>query len=324
MRRRLQVLACLGGLTAVGLISAPAWMPAALEAPADEAPAATGAAAGGAAAPSDARAAAPSGALPSDARDGAAETRRACRVAAARPVIAEGTIRAAASRTGCDDRTRLRVRLTKVLPGADRTLKSGSQLVANGKVVTGVRCIRTPAHYYVTAIDVDGAVTAKSRPVRLSCEPPSPPKNTATRTDPTPSPSTASTGVSTGVSGVEEAVVKLTNQARAANGCRPLVHDPKLHTAAERHSADMAARGFFDHDSPDGRDPGDRVRAAGFAPISTWAENIAMGQRTAAQVVQGWLDSPGHRANIMNCAFTHIGVGHAAKGPHWTQVFAAH
>ncbi|MFI7443617.1 CAP domain-containing protein [Nonomuraea indica] len=320
MRRRLQVLACLGGLTAVGLISAPAWVPAALVASPDEAPAATGTAARGAALPSDARATGPTDsrtALPTDSRDGAAATRRAaCRVAAARPVIAEGTIRAAASRTGCDDRTRLRVRLTKLLPGPDRTLKSGSQLVANGKVVTGVRCIRTPAHYYVTAIDVDGAVTAKSRPVKLSCEPPAPPKSTATRTDPTPSP--------TGASGVEEAVVKLTNQARAANGCRPLVHDPQLRTAAERHSADMAARGFFDHDSPDGRDPGDRVRAAGFAPIRTWAENIAMGQRTAAQVVQGWLDSPGHRANIMNCAFTHIGVGHAAKGPHWTQVFAAH
>ncbi|MBB6351569.1 CAP domain-containing protein [Nonomuraea muscovyensis] len=325
MRRRLQVLACLGGLTAVGLISTPAWVPPALKAPADEAPSATGAAAGGAALPSDARATGPSearaGAGASDTRDGAATTtRQACRVAAARPVIAKGTIRAAASRTGCADSTRLRVRLTKVLPGPDRTLKSGSRLVTNGKIVAGVRCIRTPAHYYVTAIDVDGAVTTKSRPVKLSCEPPSPPKNTATRSDPTPSPSTASTGASS----LEEAVVKLTNQARATNGCRPLVHDPKLRTAAERHSADMAARGFFDHDSPDGRDPGDRVRASGFAPTSTWGENIAMGQRTAAQVVQGWLDSPGHRANIMNCAFTHIGVGHAAKGSHWTQVFAAH
>ncbi|MFG3440198.1 CAP domain-containing protein [Nonomuraea sp. NPDC047897] len=322
MRRRLQVLACLGGLTAAGLVSTPAWVPAALEAPADEAT--TGAAAKGAPVPARTSATGPTdvragAAGASDAREDApASTRRPCRVAAAQPVIDKGTIRAAASRAGCDDRTRLRVRLTKVLPGADRTLKSGSRLVTNGRVVAGVRCIRTPAHYYVTAIDVDGAVTAKSRPVKLFCEPPATPKSTATRS--TPTPATASTGASS----VEDAVVKLTNQARASKGCRPLVHDPKLHTAAERHSADMAARGFFDHSSPDGRDPGDRVKASGFAPISTWGENIAMGQRTAAQVVQGWLDSPGHRANIMNCAFTHIGVGHVTKGPYWTQVFAAH
>ncbi|MBT2235719.1 CAP domain-containing protein [Nonomuraea sp. NEAU-A123] len=125
-------------------------------------------------------------------------------------------------------------------------------------------------------------------------------------------------------SAAEDQVVKLTNQARAKNGCRPLTHDAKLHAAAERHSADMATRGYFDHDSKNGRTPGNRISAAGFAPISTWGENIAMGQPTAASVVQAWLNSPGHRANIMNCSFTHIGVGQSTKGPYWTQDFAAH
>ncbi|NUW34938.1 CAP domain-containing protein [Nonomuraea sp. SMC257] len=213
-------------------------------------------------------------------------------------------IRGTATRSGCGDRTRLRVRITKVTPGLDRVVKSGSRVLANGTITAGLRCVRTPARYYVLAVEESGR-TSRSRTVGLSCARVTPP----------------TTG---GASTVEDAVVALTNKARAGNGCRPLTHDPKLHLAAERHSAAMVAQGFFDHTAPDGTDPGDRIRAAGFTPIRTWGENIAMGQRTAAQVVQGWLDSPGHRANIMNCSFTHIGVGHAAKGPYWTQDFAAH
>ncbi|MEU8247960.1 CAP domain-containing protein [Nonomuraea sp. NPDC048916] len=234
-----------------------------------------------------------------------APLKQACQVVAVKPQIdVKGMIRGAAIRSGCDDRTRFRVRIKRVVPGPDRTVKSGSKMLTNGRIVAGVRCVRTPARYYVVALDYRGGA-GKSGAVTLSCKRQTPPK-------------------SGGASAVEDTVVKLTNEARAAGGCRPLVHDPKLHAAAERHSADMAARGFFDHTSPDGRSPGDRVRAAGFAPISTWGENIAKGRRTAAQAVDGWLNSPGHRANIMNCAFTHIGVGHAATGPHWTQVFAAH
>ncbi|GAA3306509.1 CAP domain-containing protein [Nonomuraea dietziae] len=92
---------------------------------------------------------------------------------------------------------------------------------------------------------------------------------------------------------MEEEVVKLTNEARATSGCKPLTHDPKLHAAAEGHSADMAAKGYFDHTSPDGRNPGDRIKASGFSPISAWGENIAKGQRTAADVVRGWHEQPG-------------------------------
>ncbi|GGO65031.1 CAP domain-containing protein [Nonomuraea cavernae] len=265
MRRQLQALACLGSLTA---LSFP--VPAAQAATTEQAP-----------------------------------LQQACQVVAVQPRIdAKGMIRGTAVRSGCDERTRLRVRIKRVVPGPDRTVKSGSKMLTNGRIVAGVRCVRTPARFYVIALDHKGGL-ARSRAVTLSCKRQTPP-----------------TGG--GASAVETAVVKLTNAARAAGGCRALVHDSKLRTAAERHSADMAARGFFDHTSPDGRSPGDRVRTAGFAPISTWGENIAKGQRTAAQVVEGWLNSPGHRANIMNCAFTHIGVGHATNGPHWTQVFAAH
>ncbi|MGR6914997.1 CAP domain-containing protein [[Actinomadura] parvosata] len=123
-------------------------------------------------------------------------------------------------------------------------------------------------------------------------------------------------------SAAESRVVALTNAARARNGCRAVVHDPKLHLAAERHSADMARRNYFSHTSRDGRTFGQRIKATGFA-FRRAAENIAQGQPTAAAVVKAWLHSPGHRANLLNCAYTHIGVGHHPKGPTWTQDFGA-
>jgi uncharacterized protein YkwD len=87
----------------------------------------------------------------------------------------------------------------------------------------------------------------------------------------------------------------------------------------------MARKNYFDHDSQDGRDMTDRIRATGFSG-SAWAENIAKGQRSAAEVVRAWMNSDGHRQNIMNCSYTHIGVGAVkdARGQiYWTQDFAA-
>jgi uncharacterized protein YkwD len=85
----------------------------------------------------------------------------------------------------------------------------------------------------------------------------------------------------------------------------------------------MAARDFFDHTNPDGDGPGERVTAAGYR-WATYGENIAKGQRTPAQVMESWMNSPGHRANILNCSFEEIGIGlHDGGGPYWTQVFGA-
>ncbi|WP_308164428.1 CAP domain-containing protein [Nonomuraea sediminis] len=243
-----------------------------------------------------------------------AATARACRVTAAKPYVdSKGMIRGTASRVGCTDTARLRVRIVQVVAGKSRAVKSGSREVTSGRLTTAVRCTTTPRRYYVIAMDYKGA-PAKSPFAILSC------KTATTPTTPTPTP-TPTTG---GDSSIEDQVVSLTNKARESQGCRPLINDPKLSAAAREHSSDMAAKNYFDHTSKDGRSPGDRIRAAGFSPISTWGENIAMGQRTPADVVKGWLNSPGHRANIMNCAFTHIGVGYAKQGPLWTQVFAAH
>ncbi|MFC5055250.1 CAP domain-containing protein, partial [Saccharothrix xinjiangensis] len=120
----------------------------------------------------------------------------------------------------------------------------------------------------------------------------------------------------------EARVFELTNAERAAQGCPALASDDKLATAARAHSADMAARNYFDHVSQDGRSFVDRVKAAGYP--SPGAENIAAGQRTAESVVKGWMDSPGHRANILNCKLKALGVGMARGGSYgiyWTQNF---
>ncbi|MER5432521.1 CAP domain-containing protein [Streptomyces sp. NPDC002588] len=120
-------------------------------------------------------------------------------------------------------------------------------------------------------------------------------------------------------------VVDLTNRERAGAGLRPLGVDRALTTAAQAHCADMVARAFYSHTSPEGTQPWDRAAAAG-STRRTIGENIACGQRSAAEVVEGWMNSPGHRANILKPAFTHIGVGYAGGGPsgtYWTQLFGA-
>jgi stress response protein SCP2 len=118
-------------------------------------------------------------------------------------------------------------------------------------------------------------------------------------------------------------VVRLTNAERTARGLRALGTDDRLARAAYAHSADMAARRFFAHECPSGTQAWDRAVAAGYT-YRMVAENIAAGQRTPAEVVEGWMNSPGHRANILNGELTQIGVGFAPGGEYgtyWTQVF---
>ncbi|WP_217711483.1 sigma-70 family RNA polymerase sigma factor [Actinomadura sp. NAK00032] len=122
---------------------------------------------------------------------------------------------------------------------------------------------------------------------------------------------------------VEQRVVTLVNAERAAAGCRPLRVSPALHRAAQRHSADMASHRVLDHRGSGGDGPWERITAAGFR-WNAWAENIARGQSGPPAVVDTWMGSPGHRANILNCGFTMVGIGlvQGSGGPWWTQVFA--
>ncbi|HEY1016990.1 MAG TPA: CAP domain-containing protein [Herpetosiphonaceae bacterium] len=124
-------------------------------------------------------------------------------------------------------------------------------------------------------------------------------------------------------------VIALTNQRRAAAGCRALNHSLELSAAASHHSQDMADHDFFSHTGSDGSTPEQRAAAAGYPGFLFGAENVAAGQATPEQVVAAWMASPGHRANILNCQFRAIGVGYAYDpadrfGPYhhyWTQAF---
>ncbi|MGW0706907.1 CAP domain-containing protein [Streptomyces sp. NPDC002643] len=119
----------------------------------------------------------------------------------------------------------------------------------------------------------------------------------------------------------EAAVLQLVNEERAKAGCDPVAADSSLAKLAEAFSEDMAARGFFDHTDLDGQDPWDRAAALGITTLG--GENIARGQATAEAVMDAWMNSAGHRANILNCDFKTLGVGvHMADGgPWWTQDF---
>ena len=139
----------------------------------------------------------------------------------------------------------------------------------------------------------------------------------------TPAPPPAAT---TSTSQARE-VLRLTNVERASAGCSPLAWDSRLATAAVGHSTDMARHDYFAHTSRDGRSFSDRITDAGYG-WSRIAENIAVGQPTPKAVVAAWMDSAGHRANILNCALTELGVGVARSGasgnaPYWTQDFGA-
>ncbi|MCX4450455.1 sigma-70 family RNA polymerase sigma factor [Streptomyces sp. NPDC087866] len=119
-------------------------------------------------------------------------------------------------------------------------------------------------------------------------------------------------------------VLALVNTERAKEGCGPVTGNDQLTTAAQRHSEDMAAHDYFSHTSQDGSGPGERITAAGYR-WSTYGENIAKGQRTPADVMNSWMNSPGHRANILNCSFKELGVGiqDSPGGIVWTQDFGA-
>jgi uncharacterized protein YkwD len=118
-------------------------------------------------------------------------------------------------------------------------------------------------------------------------------------------------------------VFRLVNVERARAGCPALAAEPRLAAAAGAHSADMAAKHYFSHTSQDGSSLALRIDRTGYK-WSRIGENIAKGQSTPAAVMTAWMNSPGHRANILNCQFRHLGVGLAfdGKAPVWTQDFA--
>ncbi len=177
---------------------------------------------------------------------------------------------------------------------------------------------RTPARYTVPA--PVPLPTTVAPPLPEPTEPPAAPEVAGPTTTPDAvSAPSEPTGRPEPSSGPAEAVVAATNVQREAAGCGDLRIDLRLEASAQGHAADMSENDYFSHTSQDGREFDDRITAAGY--LRPGGENVAVGQETAEEVVQDWMDSPGHRRNILDCDFVAIGVGYEPRGNYWVQNF---
>lgn len=130
--------------------------------------------------------------------------------------------------------------------------------------------------------------------------------------------------ISAGQSSMTSQVVNLVNSERAAQGLTALQKDSRLAALAQQKAEDMAKKQYFSHTSPTYGSAFDMLKAAGYS-YKTAGENIAMGQKSAASVMDGWMHSSGHRANILHTSYEKIGVGYAVSAdgmPYWVQIFA--
>lgn len=122
------------------------------------------------------------------------------------------------------------------------------------------------------------------------------------------------------ISSYESEVIRLVNEIRQQNGLRPLAANWELSRVARYKSQDMRDNGYFSHNSPTYGTPFQMISAFGLS-YRTAGENIAKGYASPQAVVNGWMNSSGHRANILNASYTQIGVGYVSKGNYWTQLF---
>ena len=122
------------------------------------------------------------------------------------------------------------------------------------------------------------------------------------------------------VTAFEAEVIRLVNQIRTQNGLKPLTANWELSRVARYKSQDMVENRYFSHTSPTYGSPFQMIRAFGLS-YRTAGDNIAYGYRTPQAVVDAWMNSSGHRANILNASYTQIGVGYVPSGHYWTQMF---
>ncbi|MGW4290887.1 CAP domain-containing protein [Streptomyces sp. NPDC004673] len=187
-------------------------------------------------------------------------------------------------------------------PEAAKTT-AATQPVKTAKPVTAKPAVAKSAPAKPVSVPTVRQVSTQPRPVQ-----------TATAAAPsTPQPAATA-------SGDIARVVELVNAERAKVGCSPVKLNSTLSKAAQDHSADMAAHNTMSHTGSDGSDPGSRITAAGYQ-WSAYGENVAYGYSTPEQVMDGWMNSEGHRENILNCSYKEIGVGLAQPGSYWTQDF---
>jgi len=194
---------------------------------------------------------------------------------------------------------------------------NGVVSTAGRSTVTSTTAVETTASTTATtstAAPTTGA-TSTTRPTTAS--------TTTTAAPTTPPPTTAATTTAPpgpGNGPVQQQILNLVNAERARVNCGALTLNGQLNTAAAGHSEDMAANGYFSHTGLDGSQPWDRARAAGYGSSSI-GENIAQGYGSVEAVMNGWMNSSGHRANILNCGYQHLGVGLSSQGNYWTQLF---
>ena len=178
-----------------------------------------------------------------------------------------------------------------------------------------------PSHKVIT----DTLVTAL--PPSVSAEP-SPFASLSPTSLPSVSPTavaepTAASAAKDKITAMEDEVTSLINKERSKAGCGTVKTDERMRAAGRAHSADMAKNDYFSHTGRDGSSFVDRLARAGYPKDSAAGENIAYGYSTAQAVVTGWMNSEGHRRNILNCSAKSTGVGLAYRGsrPYWTQLF---
>lgn len=126
--------------------------------------------------------------------------------------------------------------------------------------------------------------------------------------------------ISSSVTSFEAEVVRLVNDVRQQNGLKPLKENWELSRVARYKSQDMLDHRYFSHTSPTYGTPFQMIKSFGLS-YRTAGENIAKGYATPQAVVNGWMNSSGHRANILNASYTQIGVGYVSQGHYWTQMF---
>ncbi len=205
-----------------------------------------------------------------------------------------------------------------------------SKLIRHTLALLVVASIATPASaawnpYWYWNWQPSMNVIQASRPsTQAKPSAPSTPPTETTPTAPTTpanptAPSTPSTSTGS-VSTLERQVVTLVNQKRAAAGLKALTLNATLSNGARMKSQDMQKSRYFSHTSPNYGSPFDMMRSLGISYRSA-GENIAMGYSSAEAVVNAWMNSPSHRANIMNASYTQIGVGYVSNGGYWTQWF---
>lgn len=168
------------------------------------------------------------------------------------------------------------------------------------------------------ASDDDATAPTTTTPT-TTAESPASPAATTTAPDESAASGRERSAAPEGTAAHRQRVVELVNDERTRAGCDPVRVDGRLTTAAQRHSDDMARQDYLRHDAPDGRSFDERIEDAGYPDPA--AENIAMGMSSADAVMDAWMSSDGHRANILNCEINTIGVGVNTNGWYWTQNF---